>query len=94
MAVTQRYTSHDATLNSVLVWLVTATLSLASPVGHTFALDKQCALTLVDFQVVCTSGTLTIGHLDRLVTITCVVLGCHGLCFVVAKLLVPSPDHL
>ncbi|KAF0684703.1 hypothetical protein As57867_023263, partial [Aphanomyces stellatus] len=91
MAVTQDHTRYYAAINSILAWLVVVSLSLAMPVSHSFLIDKQCHVVDVDFQVVCDSGSLTIGQVSRLAAILGAVIGCNALCFVVTWILVRHP---
>ncbi|KAF0685602.1 Aste57867_22531 [Aphanomyces stellatus] len=65
MAFTREYTVYYATINSVLFWLVIVALSVASPMSHSVTIDMQCQLAQVDFQIVCTSGVVTSGHVSR-----------------------------
>ncbi|KAF0716883.1 Aste57867_2610 [Aphanomyces stellatus] len=91
MAATREYTIYYATLNSALVWLATAALSLAAPMTHALTIDRQCQLTQLDWHVHCTSATLSIGHASRVITITAVVLGCNATCYGLTRLLGASP---
>ncbi|KAF0689970.1 Aste57867_18614 [Aphanomyces stellatus] len=95
LAFTRDHTLYYAAVNSILVWLVVVTMTLVSPLDHSLTIDQRCQLAQMDSQVVCTSGALTIGYFDRLVTIVGVVLGCNGLCFIMTRLLLghlpPTP---
>ncbi|KAF0690115.1 Aste57867_18509 [Aphanomyces stellatus] len=91
MAWTQEYTIYYATINSLFVWLVVVALSFASPIGHTMTIAQTCDMTHVDFQIVCSSGTLAIGYVSRVVTVVGVVLGCNVLCFAAARRMLPPP---
>ncbi|KAF0687574.1 Aste57867_20693 [Aphanomyces stellatus] len=93
MAVTRDYTTYYATPNSILVWLVVMTWSFASPITHSMSINKQCQLAQVDFQVMCESASITIGHLSRLTGIVAIVFGCNALCYVTTRLLVKQPPH-
>ncbi|KAF0682833.1 Aste57867_25132 [Aphanomyces stellatus] len=96
MALTKEHTIYYATSNSILVWLVVVTLSLVSPIRHSMTIDNQCHLAQVDFQVICTSGYVTIGYISRLATIIFVALGCNILCYVATRTVVqtPSPNKI
>ncbi|KAF0695643.1 Aste57867_13537 [Aphanomyces stellatus] len=91
VAFTQSYTTYYATPNSILMWLVVMTWSFASPMTHSMTIAKQCQQTQVDFQPVCQSASLAIGHVPRLAAIVWVVFGCNALCYVATRLLVQPP---
>ncbi|KAF0689515.1 Aste57867_19018 [Aphanomyces stellatus] len=91
MAVTQDHTRYYAFANSVLVWLVVVVLSFVAPVSHSFTIDKQCLVVQVDFEVVCDSGSLSIGQVSRLALILGVVIGCNAVCYVVAYVVWRQP---
>ncbi|KAF0695060.1 Aste57867_14098 [Aphanomyces stellatus] len=91
VVMTQEYTGYFATVNSILVWLVTVTLGCASPIAHSATINKQCQFAHVDFYVVCTSGYVIIGHVSRLFTIIGVVLGTNVFCYAVTRLVVRHP---
>ncbi|RHZ41462.1 hypothetical protein DYB26_010098, partial [Aphanomyces astaci] len=48
LVLTQEYTAHYATGNTMLVWLFTATLSIAIPTSHAMVVDKQCQVAAMD----------------------------------------------
>ncbi|KAF0692887.1 Aste57867_16089 [Aphanomyces stellatus] len=85
MAVTRDYTPYYARLNSVLVWVITASLSLAKPLSHSLTIDKQCHVIQVDFHIECTTGMLTMGRVTRLAAILVVIASCNALCYVVTR---------
>ncbi|KAF0684738.1 Aste57867_23253 [Aphanomyces stellatus] len=87
IVVTHDFTYHYTLWDSIVVWLVTATLSLAAPVQHTLTIARQCTLAQIDFQVVCASGTLTIGHATRFVTLVVVVLAISVGCYLAARVM-------
>ncbi|KAF0697866.1 hypothetical protein As57867_011406, partial [Aphanomyces stellatus] len=91
MAWTQEYTMYYATLNSLLVWLIVVTLSFVAPIDHSLTIAQECSMAQVDFQVVCASGTLSIGYLSRVVTMVAIVFGCNAVCFAIARILAPHP---
>ncbi|KAF0718916.1 Aste57867_1395 [Aphanomyces stellatus] len=93
MVVTQEYTVYYCTINSIAVWLVTATLSVAFPTKHNMAISKQCQLVQVDLQVVCTSANLVIGDVSRLVTLIVVVVACNVFCYLITRAIVRSPHR-
>ncbi|KAF0695059.1 Aste57867_14097 [Aphanomyces stellatus] len=93
MAFTQEYTTQCAYVNSILVWIVSVVLSFVDPINHSMSINKQCTLVQVDAQVVCTSGTIKIGHFSRLTTIIGIVFGCNAICYVNARLFFARPPR-
>ncbi|RHY28291.1 hypothetical protein DYB32_008365 [Aphanomyces invadans] len=73
MVFTQEYTTYYATLNSVVVWIIAAAVTAASPVTHTTTLDRVCEVVEVDYQIVCNSGLVKIGQWQRAVLLVGIV---------------------
>ncbi|ETV78040.1 hypothetical protein H257_08255 [Aphanomyces astaci] len=92
LVLTQEYTPHYATGNTMLVWLFTATLSIAIPTSHAMVVDKQCQVAAMDSLVVCTSGHLAIGQPLRLVGMVGAVLTCNALCYFAARHVMDKPE--
>ncbi|KAF0694392.1 Aste57867_14732 [Aphanomyces stellatus] len=88
MVFTGTYTAVYATANGILVWVVAAILSSASPVHPTTTIQKQCSFVAVDLQLVCRSATIAIGQSSRFFTLIGLVLVCNALCFAVTKYIV------
>ncbi|KAF0690301.1 Aste57867_18327 [Aphanomyces stellatus] len=65
MVWTEHWTSQYASPSSVLVWIVAAILTLARPVVHSVTIDPVCTIDQMDFQLVCSSGTVYIGQKER-----------------------------
>ncbi|KAF0683477.1 Aste57867_24474 [Aphanomyces stellatus] len=84
--VTEAYAVKYDDLENILVLVVTAIISVAAPVAHTLTIDKQCALTQVDFQVECTSGGLVVGDTTRLVTLIVLVFASNLVCYILCRL--------
>ncbi|KAF0690293.1 Aste57867_18319 [Aphanomyces stellatus] len=91
MAWTQEYTKYYCYVNSTIVWLITACLSLSMPVAHNMSISKQCHVAQIDLHVVCTSANITIGDFSRLVALSAIVVGCNAVCYFVTFLVVRSP---
>ncbi|KDO17023.1 hypothetical protein SPRG_17543 [Saprolegnia parasitica CBS 223.65] len=87
MAVTQAYTIYYATFNLAIVWLVAAVLSIQYPVEHAASLLPTCKIEQLDWQLVCESALLQIGHPSRLITLVGTVFSCNGLCYLATRLL-------
>ncbi|KDO29409.1 hypothetical protein SPRG_05946 [Saprolegnia parasitica CBS 223.65] len=95
MALTQAYTAHYATFNSVAVWATVALLSFVSPVTHTVSLQPVCDLVQLDWQIVCASGHIVIGQWSRYVALVTIVVGWNGASYVSTRLWLrqPPPTH-
>ncbi|KAF0720045.1 Aste57867_600 [Aphanomyces stellatus] len=91
LAVTQEYSASYAGWDSLLVWFLAAALSFAAPVTHSLTIAKQCVVAVLDFQIVCESGNLVIGHVDRFLTLVAIVFVCTCLGVLVVRWLVPVP---
>ncbi|KAF0698439.1 Aste57867_10943 [Aphanomyces stellatus] len=91
MAFTREYTMYYATVNSVMIWLLTAMLGLQFPVSHSVTIDVQCSWVQVDYQVECTSGVISIGYISRLMLIIGLVLSSNIFCYAVTRCLVRNP---
>ncbi|KAF0689828.1 Aste57867_18740 [Aphanomyces stellatus] len=85
MAVTKQYTMYYTTCSSIFIWVLAVSMSFISPVTHRLTIDKQCHVPQVDFQIVCTSGVLYIGHVTRLATIAGVVFDVNLVCYVATR---------
>ncbi|OQR89558.1 hypothetical protein ACHHYP_06215 [Achlya hypogyna] len=88
LVLTQEYTAFYVYPNSELVWVVVAALSAFSPVTAEMDVDMGCNIVEIDFQVVCTSGGVHIGHLTRMTLLIVIVVLCNLLCFLVARHLI------
>ncbi|KAF0694999.1 Aste57867_14148 [Aphanomyces stellatus] len=71
---TQECAAKYAGWNSLLVWVITAVLSVTAPVTHSASIETQCTLIQMDFQVQCTGGNVVIGHLSRFYTLVAIVI--------------------
>ncbi|EQC25610.1 hypothetical protein SDRG_16541 [Saprolegnia diclina VS20] len=91
LIVTKEYSMYYTTANSILVWLIVATLAGAFPVEATVSLHPTCVLAQVDFQAVCNSGTIAIGQRDRLLLLSGIVVGCNIICFGVVRVYMERP---
>ncbi|OQR86107.1 hypothetical protein ACHHYP_10987 [Achlya hypogyna] len=85
LVFTQEYSTYYVTINGIVVWVVVAVVTAVAPVTAVTNVDLSCVLVQVDFQAICTSGSIQIGHLERLVTLIGIVLVCNFVCFAVVK---------
>ncbi|KAF0698434.1 hypothetical protein As57867_010898, partial [Aphanomyces stellatus] len=92
MAFTREYTMYYATVNSVMIWLLTAMLGLQFPVSHSVTIDVQCSWVQVDYQVECSSGVISIGYLSRMVLIIGLVIGSNVFCYAITRCLVRNSN--
>ncbi|KAF0691320.1 Aste57867_17425 [Aphanomyces stellatus] len=83
--LTRKFAYDYSYLNSVMVLVATAILSLTKPVEHSMTMHKQCSLAHMDFQVVCHSGTLTIGLASRVVVLVAIVLTANVVSYLITR---------
>ncbi|OQR89557.1 hypothetical protein ACHHYP_06214 [Achlya hypogyna] len=86
LVVTQEYSPYYVTLNGIVVSIIVAVVTAVAPVVAKTAIDLQCSIAEMDFQVVCTAGTIEIGHMARLQVLIGIVLVCNSVSFGVVKL--------
>ncbi|KAF0691140.1 Aste57867_17564 [Aphanomyces stellatus] len=84
MVWTREYTLWYATASSILAWSIVAILTLVQPVIHHVTIDPHCQIDQMDFQVVCQSGVVFIGQLNRLYWVLAII----GVCIVVSYIYV------
>ncbi|KAH9150047.1 hypothetical protein AeRB84_007043, partial [Aphanomyces euteiches] len=65
MVYTAQYTPAYVFKCNFMVWGLAAILSWVSPVTHTATIQRQCTFAHVDYQLVCSSGTIAIGSFSR-----------------------------
>ncbi|OQR82103.1 hypothetical protein THRCLA_11115 [Thraustotheca clavata] len=81
MVFTRETTTSYGPISSVLTWLVSFCLSVASPVTHKASINRQCSIDIMDYQVVCSTGTLVIGSIDRFLTLVALSVGISFVCY-------------
>ncbi|OQR90538.1 hypothetical protein ACHHYP_05440 [Achlya hypogyna] len=92
--LTQQYTSLYAAQSSILIWVASATWSILAPVQHRATLQRSCSVIAVDAQIVCRSGVVTIGDINRLLGLVGLASGLIGLCYGIQRLRFPAEkDH-
>ncbi|EQC33804.1 hypothetical protein SDRG_08487 [Saprolegnia diclina VS20] len=74
LIATHGFAFYYATPNSILAWTTVFILTRVAPVTHAASMAKVCAIVRVDYQVVCSSATIVIGDLVRLVALIGIVL--------------------
>ncbi|ETV92988.1 hypothetical protein H310_12826 [Aphanomyces invadans] len=90
MVVTQQYTPAYVFKCNFMVWGLSALLSLASPTTHTATLDRKCEFSHVDFQLVCSNGTVAIGSISRFLALVGVCVGSVAVCYLLERVLHPN----
>ncbi|EQC34276.1 hypothetical protein SDRG_08049 [Saprolegnia diclina VS20] len=58
---------------------------MLAPVTAIASIDLQCHVLDVDYAASCTSGSVQIGHLDRMALLIGLVVGSHAICYVVVS---------
>ncbi|KAF0684163.1 Aste57867_23845 [Aphanomyces stellatus] len=90
MIATQQYTAAYVFKCNILVWLLSAVLSFASPVTHTASIDRSCEYSDVDFQLVCSNGMIAIGSFVRFMTLVAICVGSALVCYIYERVRRPS----
>ncbi|OQR84940.1 hypothetical protein ACHHYP_12556 [Achlya hypogyna] len=88
LVITREYSAYYILPNQVLLVGVVAALSFLQPITATTNIALHCDITEVDFQAVCTAGSIQIGHLGRLLTLVGVVFTCKIVGYYITRLLV------
>ncbi|OQR96443.1 hypothetical protein ACHHYP_15768 [Achlya hypogyna] len=92
LVFTREYTSYYSPVNNAAVWSIAALLTTIAPVHHTVVVALDCVPAIFDLEIVCETGTITIGQISRLVMLVSLVLACKGLLAVATKRAVgPKP---
>ncbi|KAH9184822.1 hypothetical protein AeNC1_013203 [Aphanomyces euteiches] len=75
MVYTAQYTPAYVFKCNFMVWGLAAILSWVSPVTHTATIQRQCTYAHVDYQLVCSSGTIAIGSFSRFTVLVSICVG-------------------
>ncbi|OQS07266.1 hypothetical protein THRCLA_00730 [Thraustotheca clavata] len=87
---TTDYAIHYSTWNSVLIWTITACLTILLPVQHQATFSPNCEIVTIDFQVRCHSGTIAIGSLERFGVLVVIVVASNIFCYYLTRYLWPN----
>ncbi|CAK4375589.1 unnamed protein product [Aphanomyces euteiches] len=90
MVVTAQYTPAYVFKCNFMIWGLAALLSWASPAKHTATMERDCTMPQVDFQLVCSSGTVAIGSFSRLVSLVGICIGSIVVCYLYERLRHPA----
>ncbi|KAF0699681.1 Aste57867_9758 [Aphanomyces stellatus] len=91
--LTRQHTFGYATKSSLLTWLITFLWSLASPVQHQVTISRHCTVDSVDFQLVCSSGTMEIGSIARFGGLIGLAVGCCVVSYILERLMYPHTQY-
>ncbi|RHY86505.1 hypothetical protein DYB37_008189 [Aphanomyces astaci] len=69
---TAPYTRLYAPTSCLLVWTMYVFVDVAFPPSLVTTMDRQCQVTAISSNVVCSSGTLSVGHPSRLLVLGCI----------------------
>ncbi|EQC36588.1 hypothetical protein SDRG_06032 [Saprolegnia diclina VS20] len=94
LAITREHSIRYITINSLLVWSIAACLSSLQPVEHRATMDFRCVSTALDFQVECSTGSIAIGFLDRVLLLIAVIVACNCVCYGLVRALWPVSASL
>ncbi|OQR86469.1 hypothetical protein ACHHYP_10515 [Achlya hypogyna] len=56
-------------------WVFAAALSIAKPVTHSATIRRRCAVVQMDYEMICHSGVVVIGPVERLIQLVVIALG-------------------
>ncbi|KAH9194650.1 hypothetical protein AeNC1_003386 [Aphanomyces euteiches] len=90
MVFTAQYTTAYVIKCTIVVWSASACFSWLSPAIHVATLDRQCTFAHVDFQLVCTNGTVSIGSFTRFLTLVGLCVGTIVVFYLFERLRRPS----
>ncbi|OQS04884.1 hypothetical protein THRCLA_02913, partial [Thraustotheca clavata] len=82
---TKEWTLKYATINSTLVWFISACFAMLLPVEPKITIQPECQVDTLDFQIECNVGDITIGSLARLIHLTLIVIFSNLLCYTVVR---------
>ncbi|KAG9414066.1 hypothetical protein AC1031_013273 [Aphanomyces cochlioides] len=96
---TAQYTPAYVFKCNFLIWDLAAILSWTYPATHTATMMRECSMPQIDFQLVCSSGTVSIGSFSRFMSLVGVCIGSILACYLYErfrhpKLLPTRPDSL
>ncbi|KAH9121531.1 hypothetical protein LEN26_010620 [Aphanomyces euteiches] len=92
---TAQYTTAYVIKCTTIVWGAAALLSMLSPPNHKATVQRECKFAHVDFQLVCTSGTIAIGSFGRLMSLVAICIGSIFVCYIYERIRRPTlpPSH-
>ncbi|EQC36757.1 hypothetical protein SDRG_06192 [Saprolegnia diclina VS20] len=64
MAWTRQYSASYTTKSALMAWFIAVVLSFTSPVSHSATIQRSCENVQMDFEMVCHSGVVAIGHFE------------------------------
>ncbi|OQS05230.1 hypothetical protein THRCLA_02604 [Thraustotheca clavata] len=75
MVFTKDVTASYGPMSSVITMFISIYLSITAPVIHQASIHRQCAIDVMDYQIICSSGTLVIGSIKRFMTLVAISFG-------------------
>ncbi|EQC38048.1 hypothetical protein SDRG_04478 [Saprolegnia diclina VS20] len=92
LVVTREHAHWYLSLHSIVVCCGAVLYSYVMPVAPSLVVEKQCQVVEMDFQILCTSADLVIGHVRRLLGIVVCTIVSHLLGYILARLVIgPLP---
>ncbi|OQR82266.1 hypothetical protein ACHHYP_16305, partial [Achlya hypogyna] len=85
--VTGRRTRHVAPVTCLAVFIAVAVVDIASPPPLVSTIGRECHPLHMDIQVVCASGSIQVGHLNRVILVVAIHLVGQLFCLVGCKLI-------
>ncbi|OQR89743.1 hypothetical protein ACHHYP_06084 [Achlya hypogyna] len=88
LVATKEYASYFVQPNAIGVSVLVAIITALAPVEASLRIDKVCTPLQMDFQIVCTSGTIAIGAFDRFILLLILMSICHVTSYSITKCIV------
>ncbi|KDO19910.1 hypothetical protein SPRG_22344 [Saprolegnia parasitica CBS 223.65] len=85
MAWTRQYSASYTAKTATTAWLVAVGLSFTSPVSHSATIQRSCEIVEMDFEMVCHSGVVAIGSVDRFQLLVGIAVGGSILMYVLDR---------
>ncbi|KDO17929.1 hypothetical protein SPRG_21789, partial [Saprolegnia parasitica CBS 223.65] len=85
MAWTRQYSASYTAKTATTAWFIAVLLSFTSPVSHSASIQRSCEIVVMDFEMVCHSGVVAIGSVDRLRLLVGIAVGGSILMYVLDR---------
>ncbi|KAH9113331.1 hypothetical protein LEN26_008064 [Aphanomyces euteiches] len=96
MIITAQYTTIYVTECTILLWGIATLLSWSAPPIHTATIQRECTFPHLDYQLVCTSGVISIGSVSRFMSLSGICILSSALCYIferIRQILLPPPQR-
>ncbi|KAF0705954.1 Aste57867_6872 [Aphanomyces stellatus] len=83
---TSKFTRGYSMKSFTSVWVVSAIWAFAAPEALSVAINRECSVVHVDFQVICTGGTIAIGSVNQFYSLIGLCIVCCVVSYVVERM--------